>query len=128
MYKMKNEFLTGIEQIDEEHAKLFKYANEAYFLLKDKFSSDKYDEIKNILEELKDYTKIHFSNEETYMESIQYDRIDIQKEQHIQFIEKLEDFEFIDIDENQEEVIYEMLEFLNDWLISHILKEDKLIK
>ena len=42
------------------------------------------------------------------MESIQYDRIDI--------------------DENQEEVIYEMLEFLNDWLISHILKEDKLIK
>ena len=35
MYEMKPEYYIGIDMIDEEHKQLFKYADEAYELLRD---------------------------------------------------------------------------------------------
>ena len=70
MYKMKDEFKTNIEIIDQQHEKLFEITNEAYMLLTNNFKLDKYDEIVGILESLKDYTQFHFETEEKYMESI----------------------------------------------------------
>ena len=129
MYEMKPEYFTGIELIDEEHKQLFAYANEAYELLQDEFSPDKYDRIADILQELRDYTKKHFSDEEAYMESINYKRIFTQKVQHQSFIDKLDsiDMDSIDAGENQDEAIADILSFLTDWLIHHILELDTLI-
>ena len=45
MYEMKPEYYIGIDMIDEEHKQLFKYADEAYELLHDEFTPDKYDRI-----------------------------------------------------------------------------------
>ena len=42
MYEMKPEYYIGIDMIDEEHKQLFKYADEAYELLHDEFTPDKY--------------------------------------------------------------------------------------
>ena len=47
---MKPEYYIGIDMIDEEHKQLFKYADEAYELLHDEFTPDKYDRIDIILE------------------------------------------------------------------------------
>ena len=129
MYEMKPEYFTGIELIDEEHKQLFAYANEAYELLQDEFIPDKYDRIADILQELRDYTKKHFSDEEAYMESINYKRIFTQKVQHQSFIDKLDsiDMDSIDAGENQDEAIADILSFLTDWLIHHILELDTLI-
>lgn len=129
MYEMKPEYFTGIELIDEEHKQLFAYANEAYELLQDEFIPDKYDRIADILQELRDYTKKHFSDEEAYMESINYKRIFTQKVQHQFFIDKLDgiDMDSIDAGENQDEAIADILSFLTDWLIHHILEVDTLI-
>lgn len=129
MYEMKAEYYTGIELIDEEHKQLFAYANEAYELLQDQFIADKYDRIMDILQELRDYTKKHFADEEAYMESINYKRIFTQKVQHQSFIDKLDgiDLESIDAGENQDGAIADLLEFLTDWLIHHILEVDTLI-
>lgn len=124
---MKEEYYTGIKMIDDEHTRLFELAEAAYQLLNDDFLHDKYDELVSILDELKDYTKTHFSHEEEYMESIDYQAIFIQRAQHRAFIEKLESFDYENVDENQEESITEILEFLTDWLINHICKLDKLI-
>ena len=38
MYEMKPEYYIGIDMIDEEHKQLFKYADEAYELLHDKYT------------------------------------------------------------------------------------------
>ena len=76
---MKPEYYIGIDMIDEEHKKLFKYADEAYELLHDEFTPDKYDRIDIILENLRNYTVKHFSDEEQYMESINYKKIFTQK-------------------------------------------------
>lgn len=129
MYEMKPEYFTGIQLIDDEHKQIFRYAEEVYELLHDEFTPDKYDNISDILEKLREYTKQHFADEEAYMESIQYKRLFTQKIQHQSFIEKLEEFDlqhFAD-EGNQDEQITNILNFLTDWLINHILNVDSLI-
>lgn len=127
MYNMKPEFFTGIEQIDSQHARLFELANEAYELMQDDFTPDKYDYIISILNSLKDYAKQHFADEEAYMESIHYKRLFTQKIEHQAFIEKLEEINLDEIEDNQNHAILEILSFLNEWLVQHILEKDILI-
>lgn len=129
MYEMKPEYFTGIELIDGEHKQLFDYANQIYDLLTDEFIADKYDNIVDIMMKLRDYAKKHFADEEAYMESINYKRIFTQKIQHKEFVDALEEWNFKDIEgaDNQNEIIMEMLTFVTDWLIHHILEVDTLI-
>ncbi|WP_238918415.1 hemerythrin family protein [Clostridium sp. YIM B02555] len=127
MYEMKEEYKIGVEHIDEQHKKLFELADKAYMLLKDDFTIDKYDKIIEIITELKEYTIFHFKSEEEYMESINYKRMFTQKIEHDKFIKELEAIDLNHIDQNQDESLVKMLEFLNQWLTEHILKNDKLI-
>lgn len=50
MYEMKDEYKTGIDFIDEQHARLFEIANEAYNLLNNNFTIDKYDNVVEIID------------------------------------------------------------------------------
>lgn len=127
MYEMKDEFRTGIDSIDKEHEKLFEIADRAYETLMDEFLVDKYDYIVDIFEELKDYAKVHFQNEEAYMMSIRYKKLISQKAEHEEFIEKISGYDLAEVDENQKGTILEILDFLNDWLVHHILESDILI-
>ena len=130
MYEMKDEYLTGIEQIDVEHTRLFEIAEETYQLKNDDFIPDKYDQIRALFEELKEYTKMHFQYEEEYMESIGYKKLFTQKVQHEAFIKWLEDQELEGVDdeyEDQDAVIETILNYLADWLVHHILETDKQI-
>lgn len=127
MYEMKEEYLTGIEMIDKQHRRLFEIAEETYQLVKNDLLHDKYDQIVGLLNELRDYTKEHFKAEEAYMQKIGYKRMFTQKIQHSEFIEKLDEIDLDELDENQESVIYDLLNFLADWLVHHILENDKLI-
>ena len=70
MYEMKPEYYIGIDMIDEEHKQLFKYADEAYELLHDEYTPDKYDRIDIILEKLRDYAVKHFADEEQYADVV----------------------------------------------------------
>lgn len=129
MYEMKPEYYIGIELIDGEHQQLFAYANEAYELLHEEFTPDKYDNISDILGKLREYTKKHFADEEAYMESIQYKRLFTQKIQHQEFIDRLDELDLEHLGEvaDQHEQIAEILNFLTDWLVNHILHVDGLI-
>ncbi|MCG1011647.1 hemerythrin family protein [Tepidanaerobacter sp. GT38] len=127
MIKWKDEYKIGIAEIDEQHKKIFDIANEAYELLKDEFSYDKYDRIIELLEELKNYAKFHFSYEEDYMLSIKYKGYFSQKVAHDNFVEKINSYDLNDIDENQDQYILEILDFVVDWISKHILVSDKQI-
>lgn len=127
MYEFKDEFLTGIEMIDREHKRLFEIADQLYTLKNEEFIPDKYDNIRQILEELKDYTMTHFEHEEAYMVSIGYKRMFTQKVQHDAMREIINGWDLEAIDENQEEAIGDMLKTVTDWLVNHILNQDKLI-
>ena len=120
MYEMKPEYYIGIDMIDEEHKQLFEYADEAYELLHDEFTPDKYDRIDAILRQLHDYTVKHFTDEE------QYKKLFTQKIQHQEFIHKLEEFmdHHNDDVEDQDDQIMGILQYLTEWLINHILHVD----
>lgn len=126
-YAFTEKYFTGIEMIDEEHRRLFEIIAEADSLIKAELLHDKYDEIVGILEQLKDYTRVHFGDEEEYMESISYSGLAAQKLAHEAFIEKLEEINLEEVDEHQQEYLEELMEFLASWLINHILKMDKRI-
>lgn len=130
MYEMKDEYLTGIEQIDNEHRRLFEIAEETWQLKNDEFIPDKYDQIRALFEELKEYTQMHFAHEEAYMESIGYKKLFTQKVQHQAFMQWLDEQELDGVNdeyENQDQVISDILNYLTDWLVHHILDTDKQI-
>lgn len=127
MFEMKDEYKLGIANIDDQHAKLFELGDQAYKLLKDRYKIDKYDKIVEIVKELGDYAATHFKDEEEYMKSIKYPKLFSQKVQHQEFIKAVEAVDFNRIDENQDEYIMEILNFIAKWLTEHIIKEDLLI-
>jgi len=123
----KDEYRIGVEHIDKQHQKLFEIAEEAYNLLKDEFCYDKFDRIMQIIEELKEYAVYHFKSEEEYMLSINYKGYVSQKEAHDSFIEKINSIDLDAIDEDQDQHILEILDFIVGWISQHILGSDKLI-
>lgn len=122
-----DEYLTGIELIDSEHKELFRIVDKANRLVKSYDNLSGFDSIIEILNELKNYTKEHFADEEEYMEGIGYEGLDAQKRAHEAFIDKLNNIDMDQIEENPQENIQELLEFLLGWLINHILHTDKKI-
>jgi hemerythrin len=124
---MKEEYKLGVQFIDEQHEKLFEIGERAYTLLKDPYTIDKYDKIVAILRELKDYTVIHFRDEENYMESIQYKKLFTQKIDHEQFIKKIDSVDLNHIDANQDQYLMDILNFIAQWLVDHIIEKDLLI-
>jgi hemerythrin len=127
MIKWKDEYSLGVEQIDEQHRKLFEIAGRAYDFLKDEFSIDKYDQVVAILEELKDYAVYHFETEEGYMKSIGYRKFLSHKVVHDDFIQKVKDTNLNKVDENPEQYLLEVLNFIVNWIDGHILGMDKKI-
>lgn len=120
-------FKTGIELIDEEHKTLFDIIGKVHKTIQTELVHDKYDAIMDILDELKEYTRVHFADEENYMREIGYEGLAKQEILHQNFIDKLMELDLDDVDDNQEAYLYDFLEFLQNWLINHILKVDKLI-
>jgi len=127
MLKWKDEYCIGIDKIDNQHKHLFEIGNRAYDLLNDQFRLDKYDRIVEIIEELRQYTIYHFKSEEEYMQSISYKKFFSQKVQHDYFIKKINEVDLSEIDENQDAYLKDLLAFVFEWILKHILEEDKMI-
>lgn len=121
------EYHTGIELVDQEHARLFEIVNEANDLIEAELLHDKYDEIVHIINVLKDYTVTHFADEEAYMERIGYQGLEAQKVAHMSFVDMLNQINLDNVDDNQQEYLKELVEYLKNWLVVHILKVDKKI-
>ena len=119
-YEFTDDYLTGIPSIDEEHGRLFELTNECYELVMDDAAVDRFDRIVALLEELRTYAATHFAHEEEYMERIQYERRFSERYQHLRFIQKLSEIDLDDIDENQQEYLLKILDFLARWLCGHI--------
>lgn len=126
--KFTEKYMTGIEMIDEEHRGLFAIIGNAYRMV-DSIEPgqirDHYDDIMHLLDQLEEYTEVHFTHEEEYMERIHYPKLDAQRRAHRMFLEKLEDKDLGENEENQQAYLEELLDFLYAWLGNHILKMDK---
>lgn len=129
-FAFTDKYRTGIALVDDEHQKLFEIIRDANDLIHEELLHDKYDEIMRILTELRSYTEFHFNDEENYMKQLKYPGLDAQKRAHAAFVERLVDIdltEMEELDENQQEYLEDLIDFLLGWLTNHILKTDMLI-
>ncbi|MCT4594645.1 MAG: bacteriohemerythrin [Anaeromicrobium sp.] len=124
MFEWKAEYSRNIKEIDDQHKNLLKIGNKLHQMMKLKKHEDNYDEIMEILNELRDYTRYHFDCEEKLLEEHGYEDIFLHKFQHKFFLKKLEELELGDVDEDQISVTMELLVFVSDWIVEHILKTD----
>lgn len=122
-----DEYRTGIDFVDEEHKVLFQITDKAYKLLQRDFSLDGYDEVMDVITELKDYTVRHFNDEEAYMERIKYEGLAAQRRAHESFIQRIEGVDLDNVEGDLKEYLASLIEFLLSWLINHILYTDKKI-
>ncbi|MES9872268.1 MAG: bacteriohemerythrin [Candidatus Sedimenticola sp. PURPLELP] len=109
---------TGIEVIDEQHRRIVDYINE----LEAASREDDRESIGGVIKNLVNYTVSHFSFEESLMEDANYQFIDPHKKIHALFIRRVN--EFVNRFNQGEDVATELSEMLQNWLISHIQKED----
>lgn len=124
-YEFTDEYLTGIAFIDEEHRELLRIVKEMHQAVADDSMENKNDEIIRLLEELKTCSKAHFDDEEEYMEKIQYGGLDLQQVAHDVFFTRLEMADFNAIGERSQDTLEELVEFLAEWIITHIVQMDK---
>lgn len=125
MIEWKDSYRLGIDIIDEQHKKLFDIAEDAETIMVMPEHVDRFDEIITILNELRDYVKYHFEQEEKLLLEIQYNKFFDHKVAHNDFIEHINAFNIDEIDEHQTEKCLELVRILIDWLIEHVLEKDK---
>ena len=126
MYEFTKDCMLNIEQLDNEHRRLFQMVNEAVSLI------DTVDDVSTIstglINNLKDYAATHFAHEEAYMESINDPELELQKKQHAAFTNKVNNFT-LDTSSNAaaKACLKDFLGYLVRWLYRHILSSDMMI-
>jgi hemerythrin len=113
----------GIDLIDEQHRRLFALTNELYgaCLISGELARETFIKAAHAAV---DYVKEHFSAEEQILEAINYPKLEAHKKQHEVFIKKVleSSHSFNTVSTN---VAYEFARFLRDWILSHIMVDDK---
>ena len=121
LFKWEDKYSVGVKKFDDDHRKLIDYLNQAFDLMTQKRPKE---EIKSVLSNLSSYTVVHFSNEENIFKQYSYPDYKSHKEEHDQFIAKIEDF-YKGYNSGKLMLTMEVMNFLKKWLVSHISKTDQ---
>lgn len=112
----------GHNKIDNQHKYLFNLVN--FIIERKNFNSENLQELFN---NLIYYASIHFHEEELLMIEIEYPNYINHRKKHEDFIHNLEKIEYRILikDEN---ILNDIIDFLSEWLINHIIVMDKSIE
>lgn len=115
-----DKYCIDIEEVDEQHKELFRKANLFIFSVKHG-NGDKH--IGQMLKNLVEYTKIHFTDEEEIMKMYNYPELKKHKILHHELVEDIVKV-LKRIKSGQKYSSIELIRFLEDWLTHHITEED----
>lgn len=116
-------YSVGVAELDNQHQKLIALINKLFSL----YSENKFSEtdVMPIFEELMDYADQHFSTEEHYFQLYNYDKKDEHIANHESYRKKINDLKEAYKESNNEQTLFAINNFLNDWWIWHINHADK---
>jgi len=121
----KEEYSLGIQTIDNQHKKLLDMIN----ALSELHATDDLREMSiKVISDMKIYTVYHFKTEEDYFEKFNYINKDKHKNIHNVFVAKITEFteELGRTPDNDIlQFTYKLLDYLQDWLIDHIMGTDR---
>jgi hemerythrin-like metal-binding domain len=121
MIEWEEKYSVDISIIDEKHKELIRMMNAAIVA---KQHNNNIDEIKKLLKKLTVYTLKHFSNEESCMVEFNYPEFQYHKEEHHDFSNKAIGY-CNRVTEGDYHISNEILEYLKQWLVSHIQIADR---
>ncbi len=119
-----NSYNINIEIIDEHHKMLVDLLN-----LLQNVSSNYEDKttVFYVIDNLKNYTKFHFTTEESLMQKYNYFDYANHIIEHNSFVDKIEYFEKKINENNNLFSIIELINYLREWLLNHIIISDKIM-
>lgn len=112
---------TGFRPIDDQHRRLFDIMNQLDGMLREHLEHPDHVEL---FVKLSDYFIEHFSTEERYMLEFSYPGYEEQKAQHNWFVQKVKEMN-ADVRNGKMQIEADVLVFLKDWFVNHIMKLDK---
>ncbi len=115
-------FETGIELVDTQHQRLIGIINDLDALSNGDQAATQ-EIVDKALTELLAYTIYHFSAEEAFMREIAYSELEEHIKLHEQLTSHIRSF-MSRIGDGAEVGCGELLRFLSDWVVKHIMGED----
>jgi hemerythrin len=115
-----NDYSVGVHSLDEQHKKIIELIN---ILIEHHNDSVDSETVFNVLQEMMKYAQQHLDDEEQLLEGNDYPDLMRHTSVHIAYLEKVSEFSF-EVMAHNNNVSTQLLEFLKDWWIHHILHED----
>lgn len=115
----KSEYSIGHFQTDNEHKELISLANR---VIRFSDKGENIHKIRSALKALRQYTIIHFRNEENYMARLGYQGIERHKECHSELIARMN--AVITQNTNVNDLVHGLKRLMVVWVIEHIINED----
>jgi hemerythrin-like metal-binding protein len=115
------EYRFGIKEIDSQHEHFVGILDKLYDSIIQNAPREKLGEL---LKALADYATNHFQTEEKYFDQFNYAGAAEHKLKHRELMEKISDFQK-KFEENQVDVSVDLIDFLEDWLVDHLLNLDR---
>ncbi len=113
-----SQYSVGVPEMDKQHKQLIKLINKLYIAMRDK------KDIATVMDGVVQYTIRHFTDEETMMKSIHYPGLSQHLAMHKKVISQVK--QLAQRVQNKEKGIdKKLLIFLKEWLLNHIMKQDK---
>ena len=120
-FEWKDTMTVGNPMIDRDHKMLIQYINEMHAAM---MAGKGKEVVGPIVGKLVAYTKDHFSREEVVWKSGHYVGLDRHQKEHVELIKNVVDFK-TKYDQGAMALSVDVMNFLRDWLKTHILKSDK---
>jgi hemerythrin-like metal-binding protein len=121
LFEWTNEYSVSVQRFDTEHQRLFAILNE----LNDAMAEGRGRfVVARVLQELSEYSRWHFSGEESAMRRTGFDGLEDHIAEHRVFSEKIEAM-YAECDKAEANLPIELLYFLCNWLQNHIRRTDQ---
>ena len=116
----EEKYCLGLDEIDEQHKSLLDILNRIWFSIVNKSDASV---VFSLIGELEKYTLAHFAAEETLMRVIDYPRFSDHKKEHQDFVARVAEEKKRAVESGK--LSLDLMYFLRDWLVDHILASDK---
>lgn len=120
MVEWNESFTIGVDPFDEHHNHLVHLLNTSYDAFVQGVPTGK---LADILNELFEYASYHFASEQFLMLDHSYPILEQHLKEHSFFVQRLKEIQE-DFRQGNSSVSLDIVIFLKEWLIDHILKSD----
>jgi hemerythrin len=121
LFVWKPEYSVGCAEIDQQHEKLFRIADELHRAILEQRSKEA---LAGLLKRLVDYTLYHFASEERLMQDYGYMKYLPHHVEHVRLTGRILEYLSV-ISKGDSAVTFDLLQFLSDWLQHHICGSDQ---